>query len=97
MPRLIEQNSRNTLRSPTMSWVGSPAYLRSCGASPIDANWNTLLSRPSVVGPLTTACGPIQVPAPIRTPGPMTAKGPIATPSAISASGETIARGSIKA
>ena len=69
VPRLIEQNSRNTLRSPTTSRVGSPAYLRSCGASPIEANWNTRVSRPSVVGPLTTACGPIQLPAPIAHAG----------------------------
>ena len=63
------QNSRNTLRSPTTSRVGSPAYLRSCGASPIEANWNTRVSRPSVVGPLTTAWEPIQLPAPMRDAG----------------------------
>ena len=93
VPRLMVQNSRNTLRSPTSSRVGSPAYLRSCGASPIEANWNTRVSRPSVVGPLTTAWEPIQLPAPMRTPAPITANGPTSTLGSTSAPGSTIARG----
>ena len=31
----------------------------------MDANWKILLPAPMVVGPLMTACGPIQVPAPM--------------------------------
>ena len=44
VPRFMVVNSRNTLRSPISSRVGSPLYLRSCGASPIEANWKILLS-----------------------------------------------------
>ena len=60
VPRLTVQYSRNTLRSPISRRVGSPLYFLSCGASPSEANWKTRLSAPIVVGPLTTACGPIQ-------------------------------------
>jgi hypothetical protein len=38
VPRLTVQFSRNVLRSPTSSRVGSLLYFRSCGAAPIDAN-----------------------------------------------------------
>src|SRR6187402_274260 len=95
VPRFIVVNSRNTFRSPISSRVGSPLYLRSCGASPMDANWKILLSSPMVVGPLMTACGPIQVPLPICTPSSMTVYGPTVTPSASSAFGETMALESI--
>src|SRR6188768_2394684 len=46
VPRFIVVNSRNTLRSPISRRVGSPLYLRSCGASPIEANWKILLPEP---------------------------------------------------
>ena len=92
MPRFTVTDSRNTLRSPISSRVGSPLYFLSCGASPSEANWNILLSAPMRVGPLITTCGPIQVPAPMTTPGPMTLNGPICTSAAISACGETTAR-----
>ena len=95
VPRLIVQNSRNTLRSPISSRVGSPLYFLSCGSSPIEANWNTLHSRPIVVGPLITTCGPTQLPAPMTTSGPITVNGPTSTSAASCALSETMARGSI--
>ena len=49
---------------------GSPAYLRSCGMSPIDVNWKRRLRSPSRVRPVRTTCGPTTVPAPARTSGP---------------------------
>jgi hypothetical protein len=53
--------------------VGSPAYFLSCGAAPMEANWKISLSRPMLVWPSMTTCGPMRVPAPMRTSGPMTA------------------------
>ena len=62
-----EQNSRMVLRSPMTSSVGSPAYFLSCGGVPIEQDWWIRLSRPIVVRPSITVCGPTVVPAPIRT------------------------------
>jgi hypothetical protein len=64
--------SRITFRSPIVSRVGSPRYFLSCGAEPTDANWNTTLSVPIVVGPWITTCGPMRVRAPISTPSLIT-------------------------
>src|SRR5580698_8583985 len=95
VPRFTVTDSRNTLRSPISRRVGSPLYFLSCGASPSEANWNILLSRPIRVGPLITACGPIQVPEPMTTSAPITENGPISTSAATCACGETTARESI--
>ncbi|MEJ0005573.1 MAG: hypothetical protein WDM77_04100 [Steroidobacteraceae bacterium] len=38
VPRFMVQNSRNTLRSPMLNWVGSPLYFLSWGAAPMEAN-----------------------------------------------------------
>ena len=95
VPRLTVQLSRNTLRSPISSRVGSPLYFLSCGASPMEANWKMRLSAPMTVGPLMTTCGPTMVPAPICTSGPMIENGPTVTSAASCACGETIALGSI--
>src|SRR5512141_2718542 len=73
--------------------VGSPPYLRSCGISPTEANWKILLRAPSVVRPVTTACGPIAVPAPTRTCGPTMEDAPTSTSAASSAAGSTSAVG----
>jgi hypothetical protein len=70
VPALTVVNSRKTLSSPIVVVVGSPAYLRSCGMSPIDVNWKRRLRSPRTVRPVTTTCGPMTVPAPTRTPGP---------------------------
>src|SRR5574340_1546796 len=61
--------------------------------SPTDANWNTRLRSPSVVRPTTTACGPMRLPAPMRTAEPMIENGPISTSSARRAPGSTSAVG----
>ena len=38
------------------------------GTAPIEQNWKMRLSRPIVVRPSITQCGPMRVPAPMRTP-----------------------------
>ena len=68
VPRLKVQNSRITLRSPICNSVGSPAYFLSCGTAPSEQNWKMRLSRPIVVRPSITQCGPTVVPEPMRTP-----------------------------
>ena len=92
-PMLKVQNSRIVLRSPITSSQGSPAYFLSCGIAPSDANWKIRLSRPMVVRPSITQCGPTVVPGPILTCGPITVYGPIETELSISACGSTIAVG----
>ena len=67
VPRLSVQNSRMVLRSPITSCVGSPAYFMSCGAAPMELNWNRRLCSPTVVCPSITQCVPTVVPAPMRT------------------------------
>jgi hypothetical protein len=86
VPRLIEQNSRNTLRSPTTSLVGSPAYFLSCGASPIEANWNTRLLRPSWSALHDRVRADPAAGADL-TSAPITANGPISTSVAIPRAG----------
>src|SRR5580698_1242338 len=95
VPRFMVQNSRNTLRSPIVSWVGSPLYFLSCGAEPIEANGKIWLSSPMRVGPSMTACAPMVVRAPMITSGPITAKGPTVTPAPSCARAETTACESI--
>src|ERR1700722_11969510 len=95
VPRFMVQNSRNTLRSPIVSCVGSPLYFLSCGAPPIDANGKIWLSSPMRVGPSITACAPTVVRAPMITSGPITAKGPTVTPSPSCAREATTACASI--
>ena len=97
VPRLTVQYSRKMLRSPISRRVGSPLYFLSCGASPSEANWKTRLSAPRLVGPLMTACGPIQQRGPITTLSPITANAPTSTSSASCALGEMTARGSMRA
>jgi hypothetical protein len=53
--------------------VGSPRYFMSCGARRCGMNWKMRLSRPMVVRPSITQCGPTVVPAPMRTSAPITA------------------------
>ena len=72
VPRCRVANSRTWLPSPRRSQVCSPAYLRSWGGAPTEANWKMRLSRPISVQLSMTACAPIVVPAPIVTPSPMT-------------------------
>jgi hypothetical protein len=67
VPMWIEQNSRIVLRSPISSVVSSPPYFLSCGTPPIALNCEIRLSRPIVVRPSITQCGPTTLPAPIRT------------------------------
>jgi hypothetical protein len=77
VPVLKVQNSRTVLRSPMTSSVTSPRWLASCQMSwdgaPMELNWKKRLSRPIVVRPSMTQCGPTVVPAPMRTCGPITA------------------------
>ena len=73
VPMLKVQNSRIVLRSPISSRVGSPRYFLSCGTAPSEQNWKMRLSRPIVVRPSMTQCGPMVVPAPMRTSAPTTA------------------------
>jgi hypothetical protein len=86
-------NSRMVLRSPMTSSHGSPRYFRSWLTAPRETNWKMRLSRPIVVWPSMTACGPTVVPAPMRTCGPMTVYGPISTDGSIWAPGSTMAVG----
>ena len=97
VPALIVTNSRKTLSSPIVVVVGSPPYLRSCGISPIDANWKTRLRAPRLVRPVITTCGPMTVPAPTRTPRPTIEYAPTSTSAASSAFGSTSAVGWIRA
>src|SRR5262249_52436158 len=85
--------SRITLSSPMTVVVGSPPYFRSCGISPTDENWKIRFRAPIVVLPVTTACGPITVPAPTVTRGPTIVYGPTSTSAASSAAESTIAVG----
>ena len=73
VPVLSVQNSRMVLPWPMSSCVGSPAYFLSCGAPPIEQNWKMRLSRPIVVWPSMTLCGPMRVPSSMRTLEPITA------------------------
>ncbi len=66
-------NSRIRFSLPISSALSSPAYLRSCGWAPTEANWKTRFRSPIRVRPSMTACGPTVVPAPISTWGPITA------------------------
>ena len=62
-------NSRKMLRRPMVSRVGSPWYLRSCGASPIEAIGKISVSSPISVIPSTTTDAPIRQRSPMRTSG----------------------------
>src|SRR5574343_658847 len=97
VPVLKVQNSRTVLRSPITSSVTSPRWFWSCQMScegaPIELNWKKRLSRPIVVRPSITQCGPITVPAPMRTWGPMTEYGPTSTLLSSSAAGSMTAVG----
>src|SRR4051812_523165 len=85
------------LRSPITSSHGSPAYFLSCGIAPSELNWKMRLSRPMVVRPSITQCGPTLVPAPILTCGPISVYAPIDADESISARGSTMAVGWIAA
>ena len=67
VPVLKVQNSRIALRSPISNRVGSPLYFLSCGIAPSEQNCRMRLSRPIVVWPSITQCGPMWVPSPMRT------------------------------
>ena len=73
VPVLKVQNSRTVLRSPITSCVTSPPWEMSCGMAPMELKGKKRLSRPMVVRPSITQCGPTCVPVPMRTSGPMTA------------------------
>src|SRR4029453_11347750 len=93
VPMCSVANSRMVLRSPITSSQGSPWYFLSWLAAPTEQNWKIRLSRPMVVWPSLTQCGPTAVPAPIFTLGPMTVYGPTVTEPQISALGSTTAVG----
>src|SRR5262245_53701120 len=93
VPGLIDANSRTTLPSPISRVLGSPRYLRSCGAAPTLANWKMRLPAPIRVRPLITACGPTQESGPSRTCGPTTAYASTVTPGPSSAPRATEAVG----
>src|SRR5690606_13718524 len=95
VPRCRVAPSRMILLSPISSRVGSPLYFLSWQSSPTEANWKIRLPLPIRVGPRTTTCGPITVPAPISTSGPIMENGPTSTSAANSALGSTIALGCI--
>src|SRR5690606_9816221 len=95
VPRCRVAPSRMILLSPISSRVGSPLYFLSWQSSPTEANWKIRLPLPIRVGPRTTTCGPITVPAPISTSGPIIENGPTSTSAASSALGSTIALGCI--
>src|SRR5262245_26499399 len=93
VPGLIDANSRTTLPSPISRVLGSPRYLRSCGAAPTLANWKMRLPAPIRVRPLITACGPTQESGPSRTCGPTMAYASTVTPDPSSAPRATEAVG----
>src|SRR5439155_3403714 len=93
VPGFIVTCSRIVLLRPITSEDFSPAYLRSCGSRPIEANGKMRVRSPIVVSPSTTTWAISLTPAPSTTPSPTTQYGPIATSSANVAPGATIAVG----
>ncbi len=97
VPRWTVTNSRMMFRSPMTTRVGCPAYLRCCGARPIDTNGAISLSSPISVQPSITVDAPIRHRLPIVTCGPIDACCAIVVPSPITAPGLTTADGSTNA
>src|SRR5690606_15705741 len=95
VPRCRVAPSRMILVSPISRRVGSPLYFLSWQSSPSVANWKIRFPLPIRVGPRTTTCGPITVPASISTSGPIMENGPTSTSAASSAFGSIIALGCI--
>src|SRR3954447_3178219 len=93
VPGFIVTCSRIVLLRPITSEDFSPAYLRSCGSKPIEANGKMRVRSPIVVSPSTTTWAISLTPASSTTSAPTTQYGPIATSSANVAPGATIAVG----
>ena len=72
VPRWMVTYSRMVLPSPISTRVASSTFaVLSWLISPKLANWKMVLVRPIRIGPFSTTCGPIVVPSPTSTPGPM--------------------------
>ena len=79
VPRLIVTNFEHVLSADDQTRALA-AYLRSCGARPIDAIGKICVPSPISVQPSMTTEAPIRQFRPMRTSGPMTARGPIEVP-----------------
>src|SRR5690348_16234469 len=71
VPREIVTHSRITLSSPSTALVGSPLYLRSCGATPTHAKEKNRFRAPTVRCPSRTTCDTNSHPSPSTTSGPI--------------------------
>src|SRR6185436_7604564 len=85
--RLTVTYSRNTLSSPTTTFVGSPLYPRCCGGPPTETNGCSSHRSPISVHPSTVTCDSSLVPLPIAACSPTTQNGPTNTSSATFAFG----------
>src|SRR5215469_5271648 len=76
VPREMVTDSRITVSSPMTQAVGSPLYLRSCGAMPTEAKGKMRTRSPILVWPSRTTCEMSSQFSPSVTLGPMVQKGP---------------------
>src|SRR5580658_2485649 len=76
VPREMVTDSRMTVSSPMTQAVGSPLYLRSCGAMPTEAKGKMRTRSPILVWPSRTTCEMSSQLSPRMTLGPMVQKGP---------------------
>ena len=93
VPREMVTYSRMVLLSPISTLVGSPAYLRSCGAMPMQVKEKMRLLRPMVRWPSRTTWEMSSQSSPRTTLGPMVQKGPTLQLAGIWAPSATIAVG----
>src|SRR5882757_1339874 len=76
VPREIVTHSRITVSVPISTLVGSPAYFRSCGATPTAAKLYTRHPSPSLVWPSITTCDTSSQCSPSTTLAPTVQYGP---------------------
>src|SRR5438105_11490891 len=93
VPREMVTYSRMLLLAPMVQRVGSPAYFRSCGATPRQANGYTVVPRPIVRYPSRTTCEIRRQSSPRTTFGPIVHHGPTVAEAGICAPSAMIAVG----
>src|SRR5665213_3400319 len=93
VPREIVTNSRIELPSPIATPVASPAYFKSCGAIPTQANEKIRLPLPIVVWPSRTTCETSSQFSPKTTCAPIVQYGPTVQLAGTTAPSATIAVG----
>src|ERR1035438_9715175 len=93
VPREMVTYSRTVVSAPMVQRVGSPAYFRSCGATPRQANGWTVAPEPRVRWPSRTTCEMRRQFSPRTTLAPTVHHGPTVQDAGISAPGETMAVG----